>query len=130
MCSWADLSEYVLLQILDLLGTRDIEVAGQVCRRWLLISRDDLLWRKSCRTFCIVNRQGFLDNSFHYNIVFVKACGQLSPGTLSWRDEFYRLTHNVPKVIVQEEILHPFGINDVQFCQDGSMVATCGRDGR
>ena len=85
---------------------------------------------KSCRKTFIFHRQAFLDNSFHYNIVFVKACGQLSPGTLCWRDEFYCLTHAVPKLLVQEESLHPFGINDVQFSDDGSLVATCGRDGR
>ena len=54
----------------------------------------------------------------------------LSPGTPSWMDEFCRLAHHVPQLLVHEESVHPGGVNDVQFSEDGSMFATCGQDGR
>ena len=44
--------------------------------------------------------------------------------------EYRRLAQHVPQILVQEECVHPGGVNDVQFSDDGSMFATCGQDGR
>ena len=44
--SWSNINEYVLLKIYELLSTWDIERAGQTCRRWWSISKNDLLWKR------------------------------------------------------------------------------------
>ena len=59
-----------------------------------------------------------------------KACTHLSPGTPTWMDEFRRLAHHVPQLLLDDEHVHSGGVTDVQFSEDGSMFATCGQDGR
>lgn len=44
--SWSLIPEPVLHNILYYLTARDILQAGQCCRRWNDISKDDFLWRK------------------------------------------------------------------------------------
>lgn len=43
---WSLIPEPVFLSILQKLSTSDTIRAGQVCRRWNVISKDDYLWRK------------------------------------------------------------------------------------
>lgn len=43
---WSLIPEPVFLSILQSLSTSDTIRAGQVCRRWNVISKDDYLWRK------------------------------------------------------------------------------------
>lgn len=43
---WSLIPEPVFLSILQNLSTSDTVHAGQVCRRWNFISKDDYLWRK------------------------------------------------------------------------------------
>lgn len=44
--NWCFIPEPVLLKILAHLSARDILNAGECCRRWNQISKDDYLWRK------------------------------------------------------------------------------------
>lgn len=43
---WSLIPEPVFLSILQNLSTSDTIHAGQCCRRWNVISKDDYLWRK------------------------------------------------------------------------------------
>lgn len=43
---WSLIPEPVFLKILNHLTARDILQAGECCRRWNDISRDDFLWKK------------------------------------------------------------------------------------
>ena len=86
--------------------------------RWFWISRDELLWK------------GIVKCSFYSQAKTPgKTCQNVSPGTPSLMYE-YRLAHHVPQILVQDEFVHSGGINDVQFSDDGSMLASCGQDGR
>ena len=87
--------------------------------RWFWISRDELLWK------------GIVKHSFYSQAKAPgKTCQNVSPGTPSWMYEYRRLAQHVPQILILEEWVHPGGINDVQFSDDGSMFATCGHDGR
>lgn len=44
--SWTLIPEHVFLSILQYLSTSDTVHAGQCCRRWNVICKDDYLWRK------------------------------------------------------------------------------------
>jgi len=113
MRSWSELTEYVLLQVFQLLETKEIERVALVCKRWFLVSRDDILWKKR------VQQQFYHQESVN-----------LSPGTSTWRDEFRRLVHHVPQCFLDEESVHNGGVSHVTFSSDGSMFATCGLDAR
>jgi len=113
MSDWSDLTEYVLLQVLELLDTKEVERVAMVCRRWWWVARGDSLWKKKV--------QRIFDS---------QASISLSPGTPTWRDEFRRLVHHVPQCVHQEEHIHNTGVNHVAFSSDGTMFATCGQDAR
>ena len=87
--------------------------------RWFWISRDDLLWK------------GIVKHKFYGQVEAPeKICRNVSPGTPNWMYEYRRLARYVPQILVNEEMSHPGGVNDVQFSDDGSMFASCGQDGR
>ena len=73
--SWSNINEYVLLKIYEMLSTGDIERAGQTCRRWWNISKDDLLWKRIVMTsFYGVTPTVSTENTTY----------SPSPGTSSW----------------------------------------------
>jgi len=113
MGNWSELNEYVLFQIFQLLGTKEVERAALVCKRWFWLTRDDILWKERVQT-----------------LFKTKALSNLSPGTPTWRDEFRRLSHHVPQCFHTEESVHDGGVTHVVFSSDGSMFATCGEDAR
>ena len=86
---------------------------------WFWISRDELLWK------------GIVERSFYSQAKAPgKNCRNVCPGTPGWMYEYRRLAQHVPQILVQEECVHLGGVNDVQFSDDGSMLASCGQDGR
>ena len=44
--------------------------------------------------------------------------------------EYHRLCDQVPQVLRRKEAAHPGGVTDLAFSGDGSLLASCGRDGR
>ena len=73
--SWSNINEYVLLKIYELLSTGDIERAGQTCRRWRSISKDDLLWKRIVMTSFYGVKPTVSSENTTYSP---------SPGTSSW----------------------------------------------
>ena len=73
--SWSNINEYVLLKIYELLSTGDIERAGQTCRRWRSISKDDLLWKRIVMTSFYGVKPTISSENTAYSP---------SPGTSSW----------------------------------------------
>ena len=110
---------------------KEVARAGQSCRRWQVLSTDNILWRKIIfRDFRIENRSR-LDNL----------------ETSSWRAEYQRLVDNTPEICteVSRVFLHTFEdlssqlvqvldthtneVLHVSFCQSGDRFVTCSKDG-
>ena len=43
--------------------------------------------------------------------------------------EYHRLCDQVPQELRRKEVSHPGGATDLAFSGDGSLLASCGRDG-
>ena len=115
MADWADINEYVLLSVLSHLQCGDISRCALVCRRWLLVTRSDLLWRLKVRE----------------RLPSWPASCPLSPGTSTWREEHRRLVEQVPRHPTSLSTLHHHGaVTDLAFSSSGEMMATCGEDAR
>ncbi|GAB0097263.1 F-box/WD repeat-containing protein 5 [Sergentomyia squamirostris] len=112
-CSdWNLIPEPVLLKIYFQLSPREILNAGETCRRWCDISRDDYLWRK------VFKRDFKVDKNIG-----------LKPGAESWNTEFKRLTNNIPMVLTDVLTEHSHQVLHVSFSHNGKYFATCSKDG-
>ncbi|XP_053693664.1 F-box/WD repeat-containing protein 5 isoform X3 [Sabethes cyaneus] len=109
---WVFIPEPVFAKIFLLLQPRDILNAGQTCKRWNKLSRDDYIWRKYFR------REFTVDVNIG-----------LKPGAESWRSEYKRLTDNVPMVMTDVLTNHSHQVLHVSFSHNGKMFATCSKDG-
>ncbi|XP_059612556.1 F-box/WD repeat-containing protein 5 [Phlebotomus argentipes] len=110
--NWHLIPEPILLKIFFLLTPREILNAGETCRRWCDISRDDYLWRK------LFNRDFKVDRNIG-----------LKPGAESWSSEFKRLTNNIPMVLTDVLTEHTHQVLHVSFSHNGKYFATCSKDG-
>ncbi|XP_055550093.1 F-box/WD repeat-containing protein 5 isoform X2 [Wyeomyia smithii] len=109
---WVFIPEPVFAKIFFSLEPRDILIAGQTCKRWNKLSRDDYIWRKYFR------REFTVDVNIG-----------LKPGAQSWRSEYKRLTDNVPMVMTDVLTNHSHQVLHVSFSHNGKMFATCSKDG-
>ncbi|XP_058819792.1 F-box/WD repeat-containing protein 5 isoform X3 [Topomyia yanbarensis] len=109
---WVFIPEPVFAKIFLALEPRDILNAGQSCKRWNKLSRDDYIWRKYFRR----------EFNVEMNI-------GLKPGAESWRSEYKRLTDNVPMVMTDVLTNHSHQVLHVSFSHNGKMFATCSKDG-
>lgn len=109
---WWTIPEPVLLKVLYYLKPKDVLNAGVTCKRWWMISQDDLLWRKMfLRDFKVEANIG------------------LKPGAESWSSEYKRLTFNIPLVLTEVLEGHSHQVLHVSFSHNGEMFATCSKDG-
>ncbi|CAG5130289.1 unnamed protein product [Candidula unifasciata] len=107
-----DLPDSVIFQILVYLPFSSIGATAQVCSRFSRISSDELLWRHV-----------FLQ---HYKL----AANSVMPAKAkSWRQEFKRLYYHTPAVLSEERKEHKDEVLHVSFSHDGTMFATCSKDG-
>ncbi|XP_062707412.1 F-box/WD repeat-containing protein 5 isoform X2 [Aedes albopictus] len=109
---WVFIPEPMFTKIFLYLEPRDMLNAGQTCKRWNKLSRDDYIWRK------YFQREFNVDTNIG-----------LKPGAESWRSEFKRLTDNVPMVMTDVLTNHSHQVLHVSFSHNGKMFATCSKDG-
>lgn len=109
---WVFIPEPMFTKIFLYLDPRDMLNAGQTCKRWNKLSRDDYIWRK------YFQREFNVDTNIG-----------LKPGAESWRTEFKRLTDNVPMVMTDVLTNHSHQVLHVSFSHNGKMFATCSKDG-
>ncbi|XP_055644237.1 F-box/WD repeat-containing protein 5 isoform X2 [Toxorhynchites rutilus septentrionalis] len=109
---WVFIPEPVFAKIFFGLEPKDILNAGQTCKRWNKLSRDDYIWRK------------YFQREFNVDVNI-----SLKPGAESWRCEYKRLTDNVPMVMTDVLTNHSHQVLHVSFSHNGKMFATCSKDG-
>ncbi|XP_052894152.1 F-box/WD repeat-containing protein 5 isoform X2 [Anopheles moucheti] len=109
---WVFMPEPLFIKIFLQLQARDVLNAGQCCKRWYKLSKDDYIWRKYFRK--------------EFN---VDASIPLKRGAESWRAEYRRLTNNVPMVMTDVLTFHSHQVLHVSFSHNGKMFATCSKDG-
>ncbi|WAR30958.1 FBXW5-like protein [Mya arenaria] len=99
--SWKSLPEHILLQIFSYLTAQDLAQAGLVCKVWLRVAFDELLWKD----------------------LFYRHWG------VSRSIEYKRLLYHTPSV--ESEVLkqHTDQVLHVSFSHNGKMFATCSKDG-
>ncbi|KYQ55678.1 F-box/WD repeat-containing protein 5 [Trachymyrmex zeteki] len=110
--NWYVMSDSILLSIFQYLTPRELLTAGEVCRSWFRVSRDEFLWKYLFyRTYKIDPDVGIV------------------PGKTSWLGEFKRLAYHTP--LIETEVLkeHSHQVLHVSFSHNGKMFATCSKDG-
>lgn len=110
--SWWTLPEPALIEIFLQLSPNDIINAGMTCRRWYDISNDNIVWKKKFQQRHNINQKI-----------------RMKPGSDSWKLEYKRLFCNVPFVLSQKLEGHTHQVLHVSFSHDGTMFATCSKDG-
>ncbi|XP_066569413.1 F-box/WD repeat-containing protein 5 [Amia ocellicauda] len=105
------LPDSLVLEILLLLPPRAVLRAGQVCRQWLAVSRDEFLWR-----------------DLFYRYYHIPRCIPRHPAAVSWLGEFRRLYDCVPCVEVQTLHEHHDQVLHISFCHSGQRLASCSKD--
>ncbi|XP_053413363.1 F-box/WD repeat-containing protein 5 [Nycticebus coucang] len=105
------LPDCLIYQIFLSLGPADVLAAGQVCRQWYAVSRDEFLWREQFYRYYQVAR----DVPRH-------------PAATSWYEEFRRLYDMVPCVEVQTLREHSDQVLHLSFSHSGYQFASCSKD--
>ncbi|XP_006863738.1 PREDICTED: F-box/WD repeat-containing protein 5 [Chrysochloris asiatica] len=105
------LPDCLLYQIFLSLGPSDVVAAGQVCRQWQAVSRDEFLWKEQFYRYYRVAR----DVPRH-------------PAAASWYEEFRRLYDTVPCVEVQTLREHTDQVLHLSFAHSASQFASCSKD--
>ncbi|EFN62946.1 F-box/WD repeat-containing protein 5 [Camponotus floridanus] len=110
--NWYYMPDSILLSIFQYLSPKELTIAGEVCRSWHRVSRDEFLWKYLFyRTYKIDPDVGIV------------------PGKTSWLGEFKRLAYHTP--LIETEVLkeHSHQVLHVSFSHNGKMFATCSKDG-
>lgn len=110
--NWYYMPDSILLSIFQYLTPKELTIAGEVCRSWHRVSRDEFLWKYLLyRTYKIDPDVGIV------------------PGKTSWLGEFKRLAYHTP--LIETEVLkeHSHQVLHVSFSHNGKMFATCSKDG-
>ena len=110
--SWEIIPEEILLQILFYLKHDEICRVGSICKRWLLISKDEILWRR-------VLRRDF--KLRHLNISHTDV--------QCWRREYQRMVDQCPRVCETVLDQHTDEVLFVSFSRCGQLFVTCSKDG-
>lgn len=136
---WFYMPDFVLLIIFQYLNPRQLLTAGEVCKSWNRVSRDELLWKALFyRTYKIDTSVGimpgenfffFLRVAFVDNFVNVVFHFFFLQGKTSWLSEFKRLAYHIPLVETETLKEHGHQVLHVSFSHNGKMFATCSKDG-
>ncbi|XP_076238441.1 F-box and WD repeat domain containing 5 isoform X2 [Calliopsis andreniformis] len=108
---WRYIPDSILLNIFQYLSPKELTIAGEVCRSWHRVSRDEFLWK-----------------DLFYQTYKIDPDVGIMPGKTSWLEEFKRLTYHIP--LVETEVLkaHSHQVLHVSFSHNGKMFATCSKD--
>ncbi|XP_005112407.1 uncharacterized protein LOC101854616 isoform X2 [Aplysia californica] len=107
-----ELPDSIFLHIFEYLPFSSVGALARVCRRWRCISSDELLWRE------VFLRHYKLPKT---TVMPAKAC--------SWRSEFKRLHYHTPVLLTEERKEHKDEVLHISFSHNGTMFATCSKDG-
>ena len=105
----------VLLRIFDLLPVRDLASAGQTCRKWFHLSRDEVAWKK--RLYAAYTPQERLDST---QPPFSDANSYLST--------YIDLSNRVPRVCTQTCTAHDDEVLHVAVSHRGHLACTTSKD--
>lgn len=110
--NWYYMPDSILLIIFQYLTPKELMTAGEVCRSWHRVSRDEFLWKY-----------------IFYRTYKVDPDVGIMPGKTSWLGEFKRLAYHTP--LIETEVLkeHSHQVLHVSFSHNGKMFATCSKDG-
>ncbi|KYM96219.1 PREDICTED: F-box/WD repeat-containing protein 5 [Cyphomyrmex costatus] len=110
--NWYIMSDSILLSIFQYLTPKELLTAGEVCRSWFRVSRDEFLWKY-----------------LFYRTYKVDPDVGIVPEKTSWLGEFKRLAYHTP--LIETEVLkeHSHQVLHVSFSHNGKMFATCSKDG-
>ncbi|XP_058789994.1 F-box/WD repeat-containing protein 5 [Phymastichus coffea] len=109
---WFYMPDFVLLIIFQFFNPRELLTAGEVCRSWNRVSRDELLWK-----------------ALFYRTYKIDPSVGIMPGKTSWISEFKRLAYHIPLVETETLKEHAHQVLHVSFSHNGKMFATCSKDG-
>ncbi|XP_060603612.1 uncharacterized protein LOC132756525 isoform X2 [Ruditapes philippinarum] len=109
---WRTLPDHILLHIFSFLEASTLAKAGLVCKAWLRVGFDELLWK-----------------DLFYRHWGISRSIMMAPGKYSWIQEYKRLLYHTPSV--ESEVLkqHADQVLHVSFSHNGKMFATCSKDG-
>lgn len=109
---WKTLPDHILLHIFSFLGASALAKAGLICKGWLRVAFDELLWK-----------------DLFYRHWGISRSIPMAPGKYSWVQEYKRLLYHTPSV--ESEVLkqHADQVLHVSFSHNGKMFATCSKDG-
>jgi len=109
---WSDLPDSLVLHIFCFLSPREIVLAGQVCRNWHRLSKDEMLWKRLL--------QETLFDGTRENVEL--------PKSSSWFEEFQWIHQKTP--CVQGQVLkeHADEVLHVAFSHDGNLLSTSSKD--
>ncbi|XP_015272277.1 PREDICTED: F-box/WD repeat-containing protein 5 [Gekko japonicus] len=105
------LPDSILLEIFLYLDYKDVLSAGQACRQWQAVARDEVLWKELFYRYYEVAR----DVPRH-------------PAAVSWYGEFQRLYDTIPCIEVQTLKEHSDQVLHLSFSHNGYMFASCSKD--
>lgn len=109
--SWTTLPDGITLTIFSFLGIKSLSQASLVCRSWLRLAFDEILWK-----------------NLFYRHWGIRRSIPMSPEKQSWVEEYKRLLYHTP--CIESEVFkeHKDEVLHVSFSHNGKMFATTSKD--
>ena len=110
MITWSILPEPILIEILSYFQYYEVIKIGNTCKRWHILSKDNLLWKHLlCRDFRI------------------SPITKIHSSGMFWLEEYKRLIDDTPNVM-SEELFLDDEVFHVTFSNSGKLFVTCCKD--
>lgn len=103
------------LKIFSYLNFPDVVRVSSVCQRWMRIARDEQLWKRRFRIDYLTK----IDRIDRLDSIKIE----------SWLCEYRRLRDECPRILAKKLTDHKEHVLHTCFSRDGSMLATCSKDG-
>ena len=111
---WTELPDNLLLGIFCFLSPKELLIAGEVCRNWHRLSKDEMLWKFLLELTLNTDRSNKI---------------KLPYSSSSWFAEFQRIHFKTPFVESQVLKEHTDEVIHVSFSHDGQLLASSSKDG-